>query len=278
MSSFVRLQDGEGNDTERLLLASASDDIPSPGAREKTLVALGMVSAAAIAPGAVHAAVHVASSGAAAKSASSMTVLALTKWLGTGAAMGAFTAACIATATTPGLLFPARSNPVVASSPAPTPPKRAVARAPIPERIAAPEALEEPKDTPAAASATALRLGRNSGVEDPAMADAPGASARSYPGSVGNANNVLAEVASLDRARAALAAGDARSAIDRLTVHERRFPGGTLTPEAVVLRVRAWLELGQRAEAVALVNEFLKAHPESSQSARLRALVGIPPR
>lgn len=277
MSPFVRLQDGEGNDTERLLLASASEDVPSPLAREKTLVALGMVSAAAIAPGAVHAAVNLASGGASAKSAGSMTVLALTKWLGTGAALGAFTAACIATATTPGLLFPARSNPAVASSAAPAAPPRSVARAPVPLTTSVPEALEGPSDTPAAASAAALRFGRNSGVEDPGIANAPGASARTVgPGA--NANDVLAEVASLDRARAALAAGDARSAIDRLTVHERRFPGGTLEPEAVVLRVRAWLELGQRAEAVALVNRFLNAHPESSQSARLRALVGIAPR
>jgi len=87
------------------------------------------------------------------------------------------------------------------------------------------------------------------------------------------ASTVLAEVASLDRARAALAAGDARTALARISAHDASFPGGALQPEAVVLRVRALNLLGDRVQAASVANRFLAAHPDSAQAARLRSLV-----
>jgi hypothetical protein len=285
MNPFIRLQDGDANDTERLLLDSASDDAPSPGARTRTLIALGVAAGATAAmPGAVHAAVGAAGSGSA-KTAGSMTALMLAKWLGTGAAIGAVTAACIATATTPGWLRPSPTEAAMnrAAPAAPGAPKtmaRSAAlpgpRAPNDDTRAPVPAVGDAIEARAAASPPVTHLGRDFAAEASTAGDIPGTAApqSARAGSPGNGSSVLAEVASLDRARAALASGDARSALERLAEHDRRFAGGALEPEAVVLRVRAWLQLGQRAEAVALVNRFLTAHPNSSQAARLRALVG----
>jgi outer membrane protein assembly factor BamD (BamD/ComL family) len=85
---------------------------------------------------------------------------------------------------------------------------------------------------------------------------------------------VVEEVRSLDAARAALSAGDPRAALARLDAHERRFPGGTLEPEGIVLRVRALRDLGEWAEAARVANAFIASHPDSAQATRLRALVG----
>jgi hypothetical protein len=49
---------------------------------------------------------------------------------------------------------------------------------------------------------------------------------------------------------------------------------GMLQPEAVVLRVRALLALGERRQAERVANRFIAAHPDGAQSGRLRALIG----
>ncbi|HVU03804.1 MAG TPA: hypothetical protein VHE30_18725 [Polyangiaceae bacterium] len=267
MTDETRLLRGAGTDVERALLESAREDAPSADARAKTLVALGLAVSAgtALAPAAVHAATGI---GGASKAGGSVTALLVAKWLGTGAAVGAVTAACIATATTPGLFSekaaPAAASaaPSIAARPAPAVVRERREEAePVAPAATAPEA---PLATPEARATRATETETAERAPDPATS--PGGPA---------ASNVVAEVASLDRARAALAAGDARTALARLSEHARRFPGGALEPEAVVLRVRALRETGDVTGATALAKSFLAAHPDSSQAARLRALVGL---
>jgi hypothetical protein len=86
-------------------------------------------------------------------------------------------------------------------------------------------------------------------------------------------STLLEEVASLDAARRALARGNAASAVSLLVAHEARFPSGTLTPEARVLRIRALLAAGRRAEAERLASQFLAANPGSPHAARIRSLL-----
>jgi hypothetical protein len=85
--------------------------------------------------------------------------------------------------------------------------------------------------------------------------------------------SVLDEVASLDRARHALADGSAAEALALLTQHEQRYASGTLAPEARVLRIRALLQLGRRTEAERLADEFLALHPHSPHAAQVRDLL-----
>jgi outer membrane protein assembly factor BamD (BamD/ComL family) len=86
-------------------------------------------------------------------------------------------------------------------------------------------------------------------------------------------STLLQEVASLDAARRALARGNAANAVSLLVAHETRFPSGTLTPEARVLRIRALLAAGRRDEAEKLASQFLAANPGSPHAARIRSLL-----
>jgi hypothetical protein len=286
MKPFVRLRDGELSDAERLLLDSASDDVPSFGAREKTLAALGVAAGAALAaPGVAHAAAQgAAGTGGAAASAvkaGSVTSVLVLKWLGTGALVGAVAATSVATLTTPGLLGGREAPPAAQATQAATPGSRAVSRAQaLPHAAAAPPVASPEEAAPlrpvdeipsAGRALVEARPERGASVAPPAepvAAPPPPAPAAALTG------NVMAEVASLDRARAALAARDASGALARLAAHEAAFPRGALLPEAILLRVRALRELGRYAEASAVAERFLASHPDSAQAARLRALVG----
>ena len=81
------------------------------------------------------------------------------------------------------------------------------------------------------------------------------------------------EVAALDRARAALAAGDSARTIDLLDGYEQAFPKGALRPEATYLRIQALSKSGQRDAARELAARFLAKHPSSPHAAQLQALL-----
>jgi hypothetical protein len=103
--------------------------------------------------------------------------------------------------------------------------------------------------------------------------EAPSTATGVFPEASASAG-VLDEVSSLDGVRAALSSGDPLGALERLSVHESRFPRGALGPEAVVLRVRALMELGQSARAESVAQDFLRKHPTSPQASRLRTIIG----
>lgn len=81
------------------------------------------------------------------------------------------------------------------------------------------------------------------------------------------------QVASIDRARAALAAGDAREAVAQTHEYEARFPHGSLLQEATVLRVEALLRLGEPSRAREVGDRFLAAYPTSPHAARVRQML-----
>jgi outer membrane protein assembly factor BamD (BamD/ComL family) len=83
-----------------------------------------------------------------------------------------------------------------------------------------------------------------------------------------------AEIALIDRARAALAGGDPKQALAVLGTYSRSYPRGTLGPEATLLKIQAWVALGDRARARSLGRAFLEAHPKSPLAARVRSLIG----
>jgi hypothetical protein len=81
------------------------------------------------------------------------------------------------------------------------------------------------------------------------------------------------ELGALDRARLALAKGDARRALDGLDGYDRRFPSGRLQLEAEVLRIDALARLGRKDAARQHAEAFLRRHPNSVLATRVRALV-----
>jgi outer membrane protein assembly factor BamD (BamD/ComL family) len=81
------------------------------------------------------------------------------------------------------------------------------------------------------------------------------------------------EVASMDRSRAALAAGDAAGALRMLDEYDARFASGLLSQESAVLRVEALAKQGSARAAKELGDRFLAEHPTSPHAARVRALL-----
>lgn len=88
-----------------------------------------------------------------------------------------------------------------------------------------------------------------------------------------SAPSIADEIARLDAARARLAAKDSARALTELDAYARRYPHGTLLPEAARLRVEAVLAQGDRARAEALARDFLRAYPESPHAPALRSVL-----
>jgi hypothetical protein len=85
------------------------------------------------------------------------------------------------------------------------------------------------------------------------------------------------ELSSLDRARAALASGDATRALAEVDRHERAFPAGSLGPEAQLLRIDARLGRGETASARTLARRLLARDPSGPYAQRLRTIAEAAP-
>lgn len=133
----------------------------------------------------------------------------------------------------------------------PSPAEQAVA----PAFVATSAQVAEPVPTPPPASVAA---------PSPARARVPAATDDSA---------LRAEVALLDRARAALHGHDGAQALRLLDQHHRRFAHGTLEPEAEALRVEALVQVGEHAQAETLSQRFVSAYPAHPLSGHVAELV-----
>jgi hypothetical protein len=88
-------------------------------------------------------------------------------------------------------------------------------------------------------------------------------------------SELVAQVAALDRARAALGAGRTSESVALLDEFDRSYPRSNLAPEATVVRVSALLALGQRAQATALVRAHCRLGSRGAYRDRLMALAGL---
>jgi hypothetical protein len=82
------------------------------------------------------------------------------------------------------------------------------------------------------------------------------------------------EIVSLDLSRKALAEGDGRRAMSLLHDYYARFPAGALRAEATILRIEAFMAVGQRADAVRLGHSVITSDPDGPYVARIRSLLG----
>jgi hypothetical protein len=80
------------------------------------------------------------------------------------------------------------------------------------------------------------------------------------------------ELAVLDEARTALRAHDAAGCLRVLDRYDRQFPVGQMAAEAMVMRIDALVQSGNRPAASQLAKAFSKANPRSPLLARVRAL------
>jgi len=247
-----RLLEGEGTEIERLLLASGRAARPSPHIKWRTgllffLVSIGTVSKA-------HA---VALLGA------KVRAWTVAQWLAVGVGTGA--AGWVA--------VQARAD-VPADSPV-----AVVERAP--RRIPAAPSFHNAQPKPPPTSV--VEASAPSEARTPVQAPTPSRAKRGTPLAAAPAvvdppaeRSIASEIDELDRARAALGAGEAKRAIDRLNRYDRMFSQGTLREEALRLRIEALVSAGERATARTLAQRFRGLYPDSPHTERLKALVKEP--
>jgi hypothetical protein len=238
----TRIAEG-ATEFERELLRSWQREQPSPAARQATLALMGGVAPTGVAAGLK------AASGSMAPKAATLGAALLGKWAIVGAGV-------VALATAGTAVYSVRSSststPVTVAPPVAFEPPVAASVPQLP-----------PSATAEASSAAAPPL--------PTAAKTPPAapSALEPPRALGLGQ----EVAALDRARDALAAGNAAGAIRQVDEYESQFPRGALAQEATALRIEALLQQGNRDAAVRLADRFLASNPKSPHAARIRLLV-----
>ncbi|HEX3904925.1 MAG TPA: hypothetical protein VH853_18975 [Polyangia bacterium] len=242
-------------DLERRLLEAGARELPSVELTRKMQQALGL------------------SIGAAAVTAANATAAAAAKSSGLGAGAGATTPAFAWPAISVGVIALAVTGAVVGvrstanHHAADKPPAAIVAQAPA--RAIAPPPAAGIAPSPVLAPATiaadvapAAGLGRR-------MARA---SARHHAAIATTSSDLRAEIALVDAARTSVAGGADDRALALVNRYQTNYPRGTFRPEVTALRIEALDHLGRGAQARALAQKFVAAHPDSPLVERVARL------
>jgi hypothetical protein len=212
-------------------------------------------------------------------SAGGVTALTILKPLAIGLAVGAVTAVSVVeirSATTPTRAPSAQVSPQSQS----VAPSRVIS--PKPREISGPVTAELPPSrtpkaaiTPSPADVAPRVASAEPSVPISEMAPngAPSGIAAFPDSSADEPDATVLEGRRLNRARAALQAGDARAALTQLDAIAADFPNGVLGQERDALRTEALLGIGDRARARELAQRFLARYPQSPHAASVeRAL------
>ncbi len=242
----TRIAEG-ATEFERELLRSWQREQPSPVARQAALALMG-----GVAPTGVAAGLKAATCSMAPKAAT-LGATVLGKWAIVGAGV-------VALATAGTAVYAVRSS-------SPSSPVTVTGRPPVAVQL--PLLASVPQVPPSATAADAPLSAP--APPPPSVAKTPPAAppALDPPRALGLGQ----EVAALDRARDALAAGNAAGALRQVDEYEGQFPRGALAQEATALRIEALLQQGNRDAAVRLADRFLASNPKSPHAARIRLLV-----
>jgi hypothetical protein len=260
MTDPERFLDHPPSELGALLLRAGSEEGPSHRSLQRTLSALGVgvtalgaaTSASALGTAGTAATAGLGAGAAAAavgtKWAGSLGVVVLAKWGGVGVASGIAVALAVHGGTAA-----VQRAPVAALSTAPavvtSVPSAVVVSARAPHATETEQAAPEP---PAA-------------VASEAKSSAIAAEEEAAP--------LAAEVAFVDRGRAAYQHGDALGAERALSGYEAEFAEPRLLPEVLYLRMEIATQRGERARAVALAERILRQHARSPHAARARLVL-----
>jgi len=258
MSDPKRLASSSESDFERLLLRAGRTGAP-PDAKERALAAAAAAAVAASGAAAVGLAAGKGAAVGVAKGISLLTWVSVVGVVSVGAVAGGVIVEHSRRAAAPAPTTSAIHAPAVVAQrpalPAVQAPQLDIPPVPDPApELVAPPALAPPVDVPNASLAHT-------------SAPRPSASGSSLPD----------ELAMLQDARQALAAGQPALALARLDQYAARFPNGTMTPEANVVRIEALLAAGDRPSAERVAQAFLARDPESPYASRVRSLLASKP-
>ncbi len=266
------LEQGAPPDVEQLFRAAQAEK-PDSASLRRSLAAAGVgLGAANVAANAKAAAAAV---GGATKATTPLMAGVFAKWTALGALGGALAVGVAEVATqAPHAVAPSSSS----HSSAPLRPGLALSdasRVRVAPTETSPAALPAPAAVPPeSTTTTAAPHAPRFAVTDRDAAAPPPASRELAPDSSSvDADTLAAEVKSIDRARAALAAGKPDQALLALDDYERLFPKRGFAPEALYLRMEAWSALGRTAEARAVAERLLARYPNSLHTAQARAVL-----
>lgn len=232
-------------DLERRLLVASARELPSVELTKKMQQALGL----SIAAGAATAATAATAKAATAAGAGSAAPAVAWPAISVGVLALAVTGAVVGVGVRSAGTHHAAVRPLAA----------AVTPLPVaPPPPAAPAAL------PAAVEvATPITVGAHRTLAAPSRHRA------ATPG------DLRGEIALVDAARTALAGGANERALALLGRYDTTHPHGTFRPEAAALRIEALDHLGRAAQARALAQKFVAAHPESPLAERVARVTGL---
>ncbi|MCW5805884.1 MAG: hypothetical protein KIT31_26165 [Deltaproteobacteria bacterium] len=267
------LEDPEASPLGRALLASADGDGPSAESRARLAGRLGIAASLAI-------------------TTTSTQGLAAAVWWKIGAVLlalgGVVTALAVSRTSEPSRVPPPLPPPAVVAKAAPAPaPAPVVAPAPAPTTAPAPLPIEAPPLPPAPPEVAVVRPRPQpsppSPTKAPAVVEDRAVSATPAPVEVAppppdeapaqvDARRLAAEVAALDRARAALRIRDFAATIAALDEYRRTFPDGALLAGAEVVHIEALVQRGDTAGAAERARAFLARFPSSPLARRVRSI------
>ena len=233
----------------KALLGAGRDEWPSDEALSRTLAAIGAGAAVVVTSGAV-AAAGASASTAAKGSAAVISFASVAKWLGMGA-FGGVVVAGVAHELTPASRAPL--EPTAVTVPAPNARGETNPPAPKSSPEPVPTAAAEPEPPKTAVRSPDVTRERGEAAE------------RGVP--------LAAEVALVDRARAALSSGSASRALEELRAYEASFPEPRLLPEVLFLRMEAHLAAGNAARARETAEQSVRLFPRSPHAARAREVI-----
>ena len=136
----------------------------------------------------------------------------------------------------------------------------ASAEAVIPSSNVGPTAVEAPRASGSVAASVAAKR-------------VPKALSTSVETTPTDVEHLAEEVALVDRARGALAGGDAAAALKALDEYDSRFSRRKFAPEALYLRMEALLRMGRSDGARSVAQSLVNAYPTSPHAARARQVL-----
>lgn len=285
---FRRLKDSD-NALLQNVLASAESDAPSSARMRRAALNLGLPAAAATLAvqagqtaatgatlgaggGAASGASTVAGAGATASAGASSAALGSTaliaKWVGVGALIGLVTSGAATRIAGPEPASHVASrvsqSELTEQRAGRTPPRAPEQASPQaePTRAGSRTHRSVPRETEARATPTSKRP----------LAAPQASSIAAFPAP--SQDDLAAETALIDSARRALARGDAAGCLRTLDRYDHRVVHPSFGVEALMLRVRALVALGQRDRARALADRYISAHPGDVYAQKLQAVIG----
>lgn len=247
MSDLKLVAPDQPTPLEQLLLEAAASESPSDAQRTRVRQALGLSALPMVAP----------SSDAASARRSNLGKIALGAAIIGPAAAVAVWLGLLHRPVSPTRSAPAAAASVTAPSAAPQP-----LSSPMPEPLPPPLPARQVSSDARASSAVRSK---------PPSKLALGSHGRDAPQEGADLSEQLRLI---DAARAAVASGDARAASLALTTYGSKFPRGAFGQEAAVLHIETVELQGNHAQASALAQAFLAAHPNSPHVGLVRRIAG----